>query len=126
MKRFLLVVALATIALAAFGQGRSISKLPKIETPYVTDEGDTLKVGTTIQLLESTGANNTFKYVQALNRFNEPIQPAPAKMAMKKQDILFFKSEDDVMYLFTEFFCVNIEAALYAKEIRILKPKNEN
>ena len=35
----------------------------------------------------------------------------------------FFKSQDDVMYAFTEYFCINIEAALYAKEIRILKSK---
>lgn len=126
MKKILLIVAMATITLAAFGQGRSISKRPKIETPYVTEEGDTLKVGTKIQVLEATGDKNCYKYVQLLNRFNEPIQPATTKVAMKKQDILFFKSEDDVMYLFTDFFCINIEAALYAKEIRILKPKIDN
>lgn len=123
MRKLLLLVAFATISCATFAQGRSISRQPKLSTPYVTDEGETLKVGTTLQLLEPTGAGNSFKYVQLLNKFNEPISPATSKVSMKKQPILFFKTEDDVMYAFTEFFCINIEAALYSKEVRIIKPK---
>lgn len=123
MKKLFLIVAFATLTITAFGQGRSISRRPKISTPYVTEDGETLKIGTTLQLLEPTGAGNSYKYVQLLNKFNEPIQPATSRASMKKQPILFFKTEDDVMYAFTEFFCINIEAALYSKEMRIIKAK---
>ena len=109
---------------SAYAQGRSISLAKKITTPYVTDDGDTISVKTsTIQLLDASGDNNQYRYVQLLNNANEPIQPATSKHAMKKQPVKFFKSQDDVMYAFTEYFCINIDAALYAKEIRILKTK---
>lgn len=121
MNKFLTIALCIMCACAtAFAQGRSISLAKKITTPYVTDDGDTLCVKTTsIQLLDASGDNNQYRYVQVLNNSNEPIQPATSKHAMKKQPIKFFKSQDDVMYAFTEYFCINIEAALYAKEIRI-------
>lgn len=125
MKKIITTAVLALIALVAFGQGRSISKLPKITTPYITEAGDTLAVGMEIQLLDGTGDRNTFRYVQLLNKFNEPIQPATSKAAMKKQPIVFFKEEDGVMYAFTDFFCINIEAALYKEEIRVVRKKTK-
>lgn len=121
---FLIVLCAMCACASAYAQGRSISLAKKITTPYVTDEGDTIAVKTsTIQLLDCSGDNNQYRYVQVLNNANEPIQPATAKHAMKKQPVKFFKTQDDVMYAFTEYFCINIEAALYAKEIRILKTK---
>lgn len=124
MKKSLFLILLCVICACAYSQGRSISLEKKITTPYVTDEGDTIAVKTsTIQLLDCSGDNNQYRYVQLLNNANEPIQPATAKHAMKKQPVKFFKTQDDVMYAFTEYFCINIEAALYAKEIRILKTK---
>ena len=121
---FLIVLCAMCACATAYAQGRSISLAKKITTPYVTDDGDTISVKTsTIQLLDASGDNNQYKYVQLLNNANEPIQPATSKHAMKKQPVKFFKSQDDVMYAFTEYFCINIEAALYAKEIRILKTK---
>lgn len=121
---FLIILCAMCACTCAYAQGRSISLSKKITTPYVTDDGDTINVKTsTIQLLDASGANNEYRYVQVLNNANEPIQPATSKQAMKKQPVKFFKSQDDVMYAFTEYFCINIEAALYAKEIRILKSK---
>ena len=121
---FLIILCAMCACTCAYAQGRSISLAKKITTPYVTDEGDTIAVKTsTIQLLDCSGDNNQYRYVQLLNNANEPIQPATAKHAMKKQPVKFFKTQDDVMYAFTEYFCINIEAALYAKEIRILKTK---
>lgn len=121
---FLIILCAMCACTCAYAQGRSISLSKKITTPYVTDNGDTINVKTsTIQLLDASGANNEYRYVQVLNNANEPIQPATSKQAMKKQPVKFFKSQDDVMYAFTEYFCINIEAALYAKEIRILKSK---
>ena len=121
---FLIILCAMCACTCAYAQGRSISLAKKIKTPYVTDDGDTINVKTsTIQLLDASGANNEYRYVQLLNNANEPIQPATSKQAMKKQPVKFFKSQDDVMYAFTEYFCINIEAALYAKEIRILKSK---
>lgn len=124
IKRIILsFAAIMLMSVAAFSQGRSISKRPKLTTPYVTESGDTLRVGTTIQLLDGVGTNNCFKYVQAINKFNEPIQPATSKCSLKKQAILFFKEEDEVYYAFTDFFCINIEMALLKDEIRIIKAK---
>lgn len=107
-----------------FGQGRSISLEKKITEPYITYDGDTLCVNSTsLQLLDCSGDNNQYKYVQLLNNFNEPISTATSKHAMKKQPIKFFKVQDDVVYAFTEYFCINVEAALYSKEIRIINRK---
>lgn len=107
MKRFLLTFALFPFfILCASAQGRSISREKKIMDPYITSDGDTLSVSiTSIQLLDCSGDNNQYRYVQLLNNFNEPIQPATSKQAMKRQTIKFFKSQDDVMYAFTEYFC---------------------
>lgn len=122
-KSIILIVMLMAFSAVGYAQGRSISKKPKITTPYITADGDTLKVGLDVQLLEATGDNNCYKYVQLLNKFNEPIQPATTRVAFKKQPILFFKEEDGVMYAFTEFFSINVEGALYSKEIRTVPKK---
>lgn len=122
-KAIILLAMLLAFAAVGYAQGRSISKKPKIMTPYITADGDTLKVGMELQLLDAAGDNNCYKYVQALNGFNEPIQPATTKVAFKKQPILFFKEEDGVYYAFTKFFSINIEGALYSKEIRAIKPR---
>ena len=123
-KLFTIALCLMCACACAFAQGRSISLANKITTPYITDDGDTLCVKTTsIQILDCSGDNNQYRYVQLLNGANEPIQPATSKEAMKKQPIKFFKEQDGVVYAFTEYFCINIEAALYTKEIRIKQTK---
>ena len=86
-KSIILIVMLMAFSAVGYAQGRSISKKPKITTPYITADGDTLKVGLDVQLLEATGDNNCYKYVQLLNKFNEPIQPATTRVAFKKQPI---------------------------------------
>lgn len=123
MKRLIIIAAAVLTCVSGFAQGRSISLKNKITTPYITSEGDTLRVGTELQILDATGDNNCYKYVQSLNSFNEPIQPATTKVAFKKQPIVFFKEEDGVRYAFTKFFSINIEAALYTKEVRIIKKR---
>ena len=125
MKKILLSLAFLFFSfVCVFAQGRSISLAKKITEPYITYDGDTLCVNkTSLQLLDCSGDNNQYKYVQLLNNFNEPISTATSKHAMKKQPIKFFKVQDDVVYAFAEYFCINVEAALYSKEIRIINRK---
>lgn len=117
MKHLLLILLLSPAM--SFAQSKSISFAKKIETPYVTMNKDTLNVDREVQLLVGSSSDGTFKYVQMLSMFNEPIEPANSKAAMKKQKIKFFKEQDGVTYLFTKYFVINIEAALLAKEINI-------
>ncbi|GAB3637841.1 hypothetical protein GCM10027422_34310 [Hymenobacter arcticus] len=118
MKRYLLTAALTICSIAAFGQGKSISREKKILLPYVSQKGDTLNVGDAVMLTEGTGTNGQFMYVQLLNGFNEPIKPADSRLASQRQNILFFKEQDGVTYLFTKFFVANIEAAFNKGEIK--------
>lgn len=84
---------------------------------------DTLKVNDKILIKEGTTPEGSFKYVQSLNNFNEPIKPASSRMAFKTQTILFFKEQDGTMYAFTKYFAVNIEPALNSKELEIIREK---
>lgn len=118
MKNFCFVFLLSLSTLA-FGQGKSISFSPRIDTPYVCSSGDTISVGQTITLLVGSGTDGNFSYVQLLNSFNEPIKQADSRAALKKQPVKFFKEQDGTMYLFTKFFAINIEAALLKSEIKI-------
>jgi len=108
---------------ASFGQGKSISREKKVLVPYVTSNSDTIRIDDEIMLLEGTGTNGQFLYVQLLNGFNEPIKPADSRVASQKQKIIFFKEQEGVTYLFTKFFVVNVESALNKKEIKLLKKK---
>lgn len=118
MRRHLLTAALTICSIAAFGQGKSISREKKILLPYVSQKGDTLNVGDTVMLTEGTGTNGQFLYIQLLNGFNEPIKPADSRLASQRQNILFFKEQDGVTYLFNKFFVANIEAAFNKGEIK--------
>ena len=118
MKTHVLTALLLLSSVAAFGQGRSISRGKKVLTPYALQQGDTLRVGDTIQLTEGTGTNGQFLYVQLVNGFNEPIKPADSRVAAQRQAILFFKEQDGVTYLFTKYFVVNIEAAFNKSEVK--------
>jgi hypothetical protein len=104
-----------------FAQGKSISKAKKIMTPYITSESDTLSVGQEVMLLDGTGTDGRFLYVQLLNGFNEPIQPADSRASSQKQKILFFKEQEGVTYLFTKFFVINIESAIRKGEFKIIR-----
>ena len=109
------------VPLISFSQGKSISLKKKSKEPYVTIKGDTLKVDMQVLIKEGSNGDGGFKYVQLLNNFNEPLYQADSRAAFKKQSIKFFKVEDGTYYLFTNFFCVNIEAALNKNEMEILK-----
>ncbi len=117
----ILLIASTLIMSTAFAQGRSISRAKKIKDPYKTPSGEVLNVGSMIKLLSPENRAQEYSYVTALNNFNEPIAPVSARMKGKTQPVKFFKEDDGVMYLFTNFFVVNIDAALEAEEIKIVK-----
>lgn len=83
--------------------------------------GDTLKIGTVVLFKEGSNADGGFKYVQLLNGMNEPLFQADSRIAFQKQEIKFFKEQNGSYYLFTKFFCANIEAALNKNEIQVIK-----
>lgn len=118
---FLLAILASLLAFPSFAQSKRISTQPKITKPYITEAGDTLKVGTAIQIMDTSGDSDKYKYVQLLNNFNEPCQPATTRVALKKDKIAFFKEDDGVVYAFTKFFCFNAELALFRKEVRIIE-----
>lgn len=113
--------ALVLFTGVSFAQGRSISLKSKITTPYTTIDKKIVNVSDKIVVKEGSNPDGTFKYVQVLNGLNEPIYQADSKSAYKKQLVLFFKEQDETIYLFTKFYCINIEAALNNGEIEIVK-----
>lgn len=124
MKKVLLLIICAALALNASAQGRSISRVKKSTAPYVTDGGDTLRIGTPLKFGDNKGQGERYKFVQMLNKFEEPIQPATTRITGQRQPITYFKTQEGVTYAFTEYCCVNIEAALGNGEVTIPKPKS--
>jgi hypothetical protein len=118
MKKILFVLLLFPFFVIA--QGASISFEKKIKDPYITISNDTINIGDVIQIKEGLNPDGTFRYVQKLNNFNEPKWFADSRNAFQIQKVKFFKQQNGVFYLFTEFFCINIEPAIEKKEI-ILK-----
>lgn len=108
------------MATLVWGQGQKISWKKKSTEPIILSNNDTLRVKQKIKFLLGSNTDGSYKFVQMLNNFNEPIKPADSRIAMMKQPIIFFKSQDDVHYAFTKYFAINIEAALLTKEIEIL------
>jgi hypothetical protein len=100
-----------------FGQSKNISLVKKSKEPIITANNDTLKVDQEIRIGLGSNEDGSYKYIQLLNRFNEPIEKADSRMAMKKQKISFFKIQDGTTYLFTKYVVLNIEAALLSKEV---------
>lgn len=115
-KLFLILFIMPSIG---FAQGKSISFVKKSLEPYITFSKDTIKINQEILLREGSNTDGSFKYIQMLNSFNEPISQADSRSAMKKQKIKFFKEQDGTTYMFTKFYVINIEAALNAKELSI-------
>lgn len=115
MKKIILLLLLVSGFVNA--QGASISRVKKSKEPIVLYTKDTLKVGSIIKLNEGSIPDGTFKYVQLLNNFNEPIQLANSRAAFTQQKIKFFKEQNGLIYVFTDFFCINIEYALKNKEV---------
>ena len=105
----------------AFAQGKSISLLKKITEPITISDSIKLSVDDEIKLTLGTNIDGSFKFVQMLNNFNEPIKPADSRASMMKQKIKFFKEQDGVYYVFTKYFVINIEAALMSKEVELVK-----
>lgn len=119
MKRISAIILCIFIGvLICQGQGRSISLYKKIKDPIILISGDTLKLSDVLEIQEGTLENGDFKFVQLLNKMNEPIQLANSRFAYVKQPIKFFKEQDGTYYAFTKFFCVNIISALKADEVR--------
>jgi len=118
MKKIVLLLLLVSGFVNA--QGASISLVKKSKEPIVLSSKDTLKVGNSIKLIEGSISDGTFKYVQLLNNFNEPIQLANSRAAFSQEKIKFFKEQNGLVYVFTNFFCINIEYALKNKEVELL------
>ena len=108
------------IAANLSAQGASISLNKKIKEPIEIMQGMVLEVDQEIRILEGTNFDGGFRFVQLLNNFNEPIQPADSRAAYKKQKIKFFKEADGVVYLFTKYFAINVVPALKNEEMEIL------
>ena len=107
----------------AFAQGRSISLLKKITEPFTISDSIKLSVDDEIKLTLGTNIDGSFKFVQMLNNFNEPIKSADSRASMMKQKIKFFKEQEGVYYVFTKYFVINIEAALMSKEVELVNKK---
>lgn len=120
MKKILLMGAIG-LSVFSFAQGMNISWTKKSKEPVILSTGDTIKVNQVIQYKLGTNHDGSFKYVQMLNNFNEPIKPAESRFAMMKQPVMFFKEKDGVTYVFTKYFVSNLEAAILSKEIEIKK-----
>lgn len=118
MKKIILLLLFSTIT---YSQGASISLVAKSKEPVVLTTSDTLKVGMELRLNEGSIPDGTFKYVQLLNNMNEPIQLANSRAAFTQEKIKFFKEQNGITYVFTKFFCINIEYALKNKEVQLLK-----
>lgn len=119
--RTLMLILIALLPCMVLGQTKSISLKEKVKAPYITIKGDTVKVDSKIRLLLGSNPDGSFKYVQVLNNFNEPVQAAASRFSMKAQEVKFFKFEDETAYAFTKFFVINIEAALMSKEAELIK-----
>lgn len=102
-------------------QGASVSWKKKIKEPIETIDGSIIDIGDEIQVNEGVNQDGSFRYVQFVNNFNEPIENADSRAAFKKQKVKFFKEQDGVYYLFTKFFCINIEPALNNSEMSLTK-----
>lgn len=118
MKKLVLFLLFTTLS---YAQGASISRIKKSKEPIVLSTKDTLKVDDTIRLMEGSIPDGTFKYVQVLNNFNEPMRLANFRNAFAQQKIKFFKAQDGLVYVFTNFYVINIEYALRNKEVELIK-----
>ena len=119
MKKYILLFGLL-LGEIVFGQGASISLVKKSTQPVEVSTGQTFKVNDVVFFKLGLNLDGSFRFVQDLNNFNEPIQPSKSRTSMMKQPIKFFKTKDGVVYAFTKYFVVNLEAALLSKEVEIL------
>ncbi|MCW2463345.1 hypothetical protein [Elizabethkingia anophelis] len=119
MKKIYILLA-SMFVMFCYAQGASISWKKRLDTPVILNN-DTIKVKDQIKVLIGSNIDGSFKFVQFINGMNEPIRSADSRASMKKQEIKFFKSADDVYYAFTKYFCINLEAAILSKEIELIK-----
>lgn len=117
-KALIIIISTIFITLSCLGQGRSISFNKKIKSPIVLTSKDTIKIGDIIELQEGTLESGNFKFVQLLNKMNEPIKLANSRFSFTKQPIKFFKEQDGTFYVFTKFYCINIENAVRSGEVK--------
>lgn len=102
-------------------QGRSVSLAKKNLEPVIISTGGSIKINDIIHFQLGQNIDGSFRYVQDLNNFNEPIKSSGSRTAMMKQPIKFFKEKDGVIYAFTKYFSVNLEAAIRSEEIKIIE-----
>lgn len=120
MKKLLLLFGIL-IGTLNFAQGGSISFVKKTKEPVVLNSNQEIKVGDLVNIGLGSKEDGGFKFVQFLNNFNEPLRNADSISSMTKQPIKFFKNQDGVLYVFTKFYVINIEAALKTKEVEFIK-----
>ena len=120
MKKLLLLFGIL-IGTLNFAQGGSISFVKKTKEPVVLNSNQEIKVGDLVNIGLGSKEDGGFKFVQFLNNFNEPSRNADSRISMTKQPIKFFKNQDGVLYVFTKFYVINIEAALKTKEVEFIK-----
>ena len=110
------------VATMIFAQGKSISLAKKSDVPVTIGE-QIIKVGDVIHFQLGGNQDGSFRFVQDLNNFNEPVKQSGSRTAMMKQPIKFFKEKDGVVYAFTKYFVANLEAGLKSGELTVMNSK---
>lgn len=119
MKKLLFVFFIG-LSMVVNAQGKSISLTKKSEVPVIVDDLN-IKVGDIIYFQLGANPDGSFRFVQDLNNFNEPLKPSGSRTSMMKQPIKFFKEKDGVVYAFTKYFVANLAAGLKSGELEIIK-----
>lgn len=119
MKQLLLLATFLVVGLCN-AQGKSISLAKKTKEP-VTVNDKTVKVGDILYFQLGQNPDGSFRFVQDLNNFNEPVKQSGSRTSMMKQDITFFKEKDGVVYAFTKYFVANLAAALKTGEVEVIE-----
>lgn len=122
MKRLFSIILIG-FSFFAFAQGKSISLSKKITEPITISDSIKISVDNEIKINLGTNIDGSFKFIQLLNGFNEPIKAADSRASMMKQKIKFFKEQEGVYYAFTKYFVINIEAALLSNEVQLINKK---
>lgn len=121
MKKILLICFLG-LSMGVMAQGKSISLTKKSEAPVSVNDQH-ISVGDIIYFQLGANPDGSFRFVQDLNNFNEPVKPSGSRTSMMKQPIKFFKEKDGVVYAFTKYFVANLAAGIKSGELEILSAK---
>ena len=119
MKKVLFVLCIG-LSMVVSAQGKSISLVKKSKARVTFKEVE-IKVGDILYFQQGANPDGTFRFVQDLNNFNELVKPSGSRTSMMKQTIKFFKENDGVVYAFTKYFVVNLQAGLKSAEVEVIK-----